>query len=423
MRHAAALLTLLLGVAAPAARVGAADGGGAAWEWLSSADARPDAARIAPALTDAEQAVALGVWRRSVWTIANTPEGDPPRAGAADAAAYAVSTDGVLATAWRVVAMPSVTTGRTWLWAREPGGEWLRAIPVGATWLADVGLVRVVGAKRRTTPPAFGVVDKTSLGKRFVAVGTALGRDNVITAATLTSMEWFDAASQGGRFECRATQLSRHPPKDGALLALRFPESFATRGSIGNVVLTPEGACIGFVAWNDAARAPSDRVVVRPLSLARPAVDRLVADGGLSLADLGLRFGPPPSAPGTAGPLPVDLERLRGAKDSKEKGGALVASVLDSGPALGLVWPGDLVLEIDKKPVFGDVYESFAAPLFALKPAVPADLVLWRSGKRVTVQIVAQPMNAIYPSAQEEHDARATSLLFESRETKGDSRR
>ena len=411
MRRSIALVAILLCVEVPAARSAAGDGAGAAWEWLSTADARPEAARVAPTVSADEQAAALAVWRRSIWTLATAPEGDPPREGAADAAGFVVAEDGVIATAWRVVASVALSNGRAWLWAHEPGGAWMRAIPVSSTWLADVGLVRVVAGRRRYRPVTWGTVDRASLGKRFTAVGTSLGLDNVVTAATLTSMEWFDPASPGGRFESRAVQLSHVPPKDALALSMRFPESLSARGGMGSAVLAADGTLVGFVAWNDASRPPSDRVVVRPATLVRGVIDRLLADGGLSLADLGLRFGPPPVPPGATGPLPVDLERMRGAKDSKEKGGALVLAVLETGPSLGVLWPGDVVLEIDKKPVFGDVYESFAAPLLALRPELPADVVVWRSGKRATLQVVAKAMSALYRDAQEEHAARGSSLL------------
>ena len=352
-----------------------------------------------------------------MWTLALAPEGDPPREGSADAAGFVVSEDGVLATASRVVSSVGISNGRSWLWAREPGGAWTRAVPVGSTWLCDLGLVRLVAGRRRYAPVSWGTVDRASLGKRFVAVGTALGRDNVVTAAALSSVEWLDAAVPAGRFESRSSQPSHVPPKDALAIALHFPESLAARGGLGSAVFALDGSCVGLVAWADASRPPSERAVVRPASLLRPAVERLLADAGFSPADLGVRFGPPPAPPGSAAPLPVDLERVRA---SKEKGGALVGQVLETGPALGILWPGDVVLEIEKQPVFGDAYESFLLPFLALVPGVPADVVVWRGGKRATVQVVPRPMRALYRDAQAEHDARGASLLLGSQ---GEARR
>src|SRR5439155_2580135 len=218
---------------------------------------------IAPALSDEEKALALSAWRRSVWTLALAPEGDPPREGSADAAGFVVSEDGVLATASRVVSSVGISNGRSWLWAREPGGAWTRAVPVGSTWLCDVALVRLVAGRRRYAPVSWGTVDRASLGKRFVAVGTALGRDNVVTAAALSSVEWLDAAVPAGRFESRASQPSHLPPKDALAIALPFPDSLAARGGLGSAVFALDGSCVGLVAWADASRPPSERAVVR----------------------------------------------------------------------------------------------------------------------------------------------------------------
>ena len=84
-------------------------------------------------------------------------------------------------------------------------------------------------------------------------------------------------------------------------------------------------------------------------------------------ADLGIRFGPPPAPPGAAGPLPVDLERLRDAKGSKEKGGAIVESVLETGPAL----PYMLV----RIPGAGDRITIRPARIRAIFPDVPETVV------------------------------------------------
>ena len=403
---------LLAGLLVPSALSARADSPGSAWDWLSASDPRPEAARIEPGLSDEEKALALSAWRRSVWTLALAPEGDPPREGSADAAGFVVSEDGVLATASRVVASPGLTNGRAWLWAHEPGGAWTRAIPVGSTWLCDLGLVRLVAGRRRYAPVSWGTVDRAALGKRFVAVGSALGRDNVVTAAALSSVEWLDVAVPAGRFESRASQPSHVPPKDSLAIALHFPESLAARGGLGSPVFALDGSCVGFVAWADASRPASERAFVRPVSLLKLALERLLADSGFAPADLGVRFGPPPAPPGAAAPLPSDLERVRA---FKEKGGALVGQVLETGPALGILWPGDVVLEIEKRPVFGDVYESFLLPLLALRSDVPADVVVWRGGKRATVQVVPRPMRVLYRDAQAEHDARGASLLLEAR--------
>jgi S1-C subfamily serine protease len=120
---------------------------------------------------------------------------------------------------------------------------------------------------------------------------------------------------------------------------------------------------------------------------------------------LGIRFEPAPAAYGASATLPADLERLRAGK--RERGGALVAEVVPTSPAVGTLWPGDLVLEIAGKPVFGDVPESFLPALLSLSDAAPNEVVVWRGGKRETLGVRAARGHLVYRDFQAEHDARA----------------
>ncbi|MFV1959282.1 MAG: hypothetical protein ACC662_07700, partial [Planctomycetota bacterium] len=78
-------------------------------------------------------------------------------------------------------------------------------------------------------------------------------------------------------------------------------------------------------------------------------------------------------------------------------------------PANRILWEGDVVVEIEGRPVFGEVYESLALALIRLQPGVPADVVVVRGGARKTLEVMPKRLSAIYPDPLE-HDARGARL-------------
>ncbi len=121
--------------------------------------------------------------------------------------------------------------------------------------------------------------------------------------------------------------------------------------------------------------------------------------------DLGVRWAPPPGAHAQVAPVLDEVLRSR----EHVPGGALVGEVLPSGPANRILWEGDVVVEIEGRPVFGEVYESLALALIRLRPNVPADVVVVRGGKRKTLAVVPRRLSVIYPKGGE-HEARGAAL-------------
>jgi hypothetical protein len=217
----------------------------------------------------------------------------------------------------------------------------------------------------------------------------------VLAAATLAAAEWFDPSAQGGRVELK-TAAGRTLGKGAFPLSLRFAAELTRGPGDGTPVVDLEGRCVAVVT-----RSPA---VVRPVALAQALLAGLAAEGRLDPPDLGVRFEPAPALEGAPARLPPDLERLRASK--RERGGAVVGVVAPKSPVLGTIWPGDLVLEVEGRPVFGDVPETVVAALEAMRLDTAIDVVLWRGGKRETVQVRAIPGRSIYPDFQAEHDAR-----------------
>jgi S1-C subfamily serine protease len=145
----------------------------------------------------------------------------------------------------------------------------------------------------------------------------------------------------------------------------------------------------------------SPAAVARAADLLAPLVERVVADGTWNPADLGVRLATPGGAPQAS--LPPELAAAR----EKSSGGAVVADVALGGPSQAILWQGDVVLEIGGVPVFHEAPESFAVASAALVPDVPADVVVWRGGKRKTLSVVPRPARSVYRDFAAEEQARA----------------
>ena len=381
---------------------GAAPDEGSAWAWLDVADPRPEASRFAPDLTEEERAIALMEGRRSVAAVALETGDGVPRPERADLGGVVVSADGVVATAWEAVARHAATP-KAAFWVRVGDGSFVRAVPVGRTWLADVALLRPI-APATGRPVPWSASPQAAVGRRCVAVGTARGRGNVAAAALCAGLTWADPQAETGRVESRAGAAPRVTSRSAVAAWLRFPEALATKGGEGSPVFDEKGRCVGIVATTDTVSGSLDRVMVRPAALLLPIVERLLKDGGWRAPDPGFALGPPPR--GDARFLPPDTTApvdVRRAREAKQRGGALVASVAETGAANGVVWPGDVVLTIDGHPVFHETPETWIEPLLGLHADVPCTLTLWRGGARATVRV--EPGAPAGVDAQARHDA------------------
>ena len=72
-----------------------------------------------------------------------------------------------------------------------------------------------------------------------------------------------------------------------------------------------------------------------------------------------------------------------------------------------MLWEGDVVLEIEGRPVFGEVYESVALAFLRLHPGVPTDVVVLRGGTRRALQVGTRRARQLYPDFDAEHDRQA----------------
>ncbi|MCC7137527.1 MAG: trypsin-like peptidase domain-containing protein [Planctomycetes bacterium] len=315
--------------------------------------------------------------------LATAPEGFRPPDDAAEASGVVVTPDGVVATTARYVERVGKAPGRIRLFARVGSGRWEAATVVARVPFADLGVVRLKDATPRT-PLAAAPAAKSPDGRVLAAVlGTG---DRVeLRAAPIGALEWFDPTVVGGRAESKRSGPGRPAVAGSFPTALRVGEALASRALEGTPVVDREGRCVGIVTRVDADRPAQETVVVRPADLWAPWAASVAATGGFSVADLGVTLSPAPSLePVAATALPRDLAALR--EGGKERGGALVERVDLAGPAANVLWPGDLVLEVDGEALFGEIAETHARAMRALHAGVPSTLTLWR-GKREKVTV------------------------------------
>ncbi|MHC5010685.1 MAG: hypothetical protein ACYTG6_06995, partial [Planctomycetota bacterium] len=135
----------------------------------------------------------------------------------------------------------------------------------------------------------------------------------------------------------------------------------------------------------------------------------LVREATFDPPHLGVHFGPPPEALGELGDLPFLPDELMRSREH-EPGGAVVTEVLAPGPASRILWEGDVVVEIEGRPVFGEIYESLGLALLPLTPGVPADLVVVRGGRRRMLQVTPTRARVLYPAFEQDHHRRAGTL-------------
>jgi S1-C subfamily serine protease len=305
--------------------------------------------------------------------LAVGPAGEKPFPTQVAGAGFVATEDGVLVTSRRVLAR--MREGE-WLWARALGGDWERATPLGSSPWADVGVARLAPSTKPRAAVGWGDAGQQGIARRFLAIGSPVGRTHVVSAGLLASMLWFDPDAAGGLAEIR--HRIGGPGKHATLIELAFAPDLSTEGGAGSPVFDESGSCVGFVASGPRAGPDDGRTYVRPAAFVRPLVDAIVERSAFRPPDLGVRFGPAPGAP-----LPPELVELR----KRWRGGATVEHVDSPGPSNKALWEGDVVLEVDGRPVFGEIYESLALALLRLSPGVPCELVVLRGGQRKPVSV------------------------------------
>jgi S1-C subfamily serine protease len=394
------LLSLLLAGAAfaPEARARGGEGGAPAaaaaeaWRWLDSA--APDASGTvwSPSLGDKDRLVAGLILPVTVTLAATNPNGTPDEASVVGSGVL-WREDGLVLACWASIARLKPDR---WLWCRILPGGWTRAVLLGGTWWADVGVVRVVSTRRTWSVVVPRQPAREDFGEPFLSVGGTRTHGRAVSSGRFGGMSWFDPDSESGRVDANKKKPGR-TGKRAFLTGLLFADTVLAPDSTGAAVFDLHGKFVGLAVGRDPARPEEERVLVRPLSFLASVAETIAKQATFDPPDLGLSF----EALEATAALPPDLVRAR----AKARGGAIVGTVLAEGPSNGLLWEGDVVLDVDGRPVFAEVAESFAWALLPLTPGVPADVTVWRGGRAQKFPVSPGRARSLWPDFQARHDA------------------
>lgn len=270
-----------------------------------------------------------------------------------------ISSDGFILTNNHVV--EGVKTARVTL---SDGSE-LEASVVGTDPKTDLALIRVKSA--RPLPAAqLGDSDQLEVGDWVMAIGNPFGLEATVTVGVLSGKGRVIGAGPYDNF--LQTDASINPGNSGGPL-------FNTQGQVVgiNTAIIPNGQGIGFSI---------------PVNMARDIAQQLKTQGRVVRGFLGVGVQP----------LSPRLKQALGIP--KEVQGALVASLVSSGPAVKAgVKVQDIITSVNGKTVRSD--RELLAEIARTPVGQKADLQIWRQGKAtsLSVPVVERPDERVSRSA------------------------
>jgi serine protease Do len=236
-------------------------------------------------------------------------------------------------------------------------GETYEAKIVGRDPNTDVAIVQISDKKFNRTGLSqlvLGNSDESSIGDLVVAVGAPYGLQASVSFGIVSAM---------GRGNLQITAMGNFIQTDAAI----------NPGNSGGPLLNVSGQVVGMnTAIYSRTGGYNGIGFAVPSNLARRIGEQLIQTGKVVRGYLGI------------GMQPIDSELHKSLKLPKEASGALVARVVEGGPAdkAGLE-PGDVITSINKQNMKNDTDITSTVGLMA--PGTKADLGIFRNGKASTL--------------------------------------
>ena len=330
--------------------------GAAGEEAAASGDAQAPEERPGDAALDSYSRTVTAVAQRLAPAVASLRVMRPTRRGTLPAgagSAVAVTGDGYLLTSAHVVG--SQRTGR----AAFADGREVRYEVAGRDPLSDLAIVRTDDGE--LTPAELGDADDLRVGQLVVAIGNPHGLAGSVTAGVVSALG--RALPAGGRR--RARIIDNVIQTDAAL----------NPGNSGGALADGAGRVVGI---NTALAGIGLGLAVPINATTRAIVGELIRSGRVRRAFLGIAGGPRP--------LPPKARRSRAQRDAVE----VIEVVRDSPADRAGVREGDLVLELDERPVQSatDLQRMMVADMIGRR--VP--LLVWRSGEELRLELVPEEL-------------------------------
>ncbi|MGI8800568.1 MAG: S1C family serine protease [Solirubrobacteraceae bacterium] len=264
--------------------------------------------------------------------------------------AVVLTPDGFLLTCAHVVARPGARGQASFVDGRE-----LDFSVVGTDPLSDLAVVRANG--HGLVPAVLGDAERLRVGQLVVAIGNPHGYAGSVTAGVVSALGRSLPARSGATVrvidDVIQTDAALNPGNSGGALA---------------------DSCARVVGINTALAGIGLGLAVPINATTRAVIGALMRDGRVRRAYLGIAGGPRP--------LPPVARRRLGATDCVE-----VVEVSSASPAeTGGLRPGDLIYELDGRPVAGvnDIQRALGQD----RIGAPVPLAVWREDRSLTVNVV-----------------------------------
>ncbi|MEO0077595.1 MAG: trypsin-like peptidase domain-containing protein [candidate division WOR-3 bacterium] len=248
--------------------------------------------------------------------------------------------------------------------------EGREVVVVGRDPATDLAVIKVRSA-RRFTPVRLGNSDELEVGQWVVAIGSPFGLQGSASAGIVSGLSrWGLAKSSGPDFQ-----------------DFIQTDALINPGNSGGPLIDVEGRVVGVASFTKTAESEFTGIgFCTPVNLAVNVATELIRHGGVVRGYLGVNTQP----------LTKALRQVLGVMTGS---GVLVASVASDGPAQEAgIRPGDVILELDSKPVQN--VRSFQTGIAGSKPGAKVKLKVLRRGERLETEAVlkAWPMAGTEPA-------------------------
>ncbi len=293
-----------------------------------------------------------------------SPKSLPPRKERSLGSGFIISEDGYIVTNSHVVDADVVKVN---LQGHNRESESFTAAVVGRDKETDLALLKI---ETDTKLPVleFGDSDAIRVGEWVMAIGNPFGLDHTVTAGIVSAKSRY--IGSGPFDDYIQTDASINP------------------GNSGGPLLNLDGKVVGI---NTAIVASGQGIgFAIPSNMAKRVIAQLREHKKVSRGWIGVTI------------QDVD-ENSAKALGLDKPAGALISSVLEGHPAEQAgVRTGDVILEINDREVADS--NDLLRKIAALKPGDTAELVVWRKGRRTTMDVVLgeRDIEALAESQQEE---------------------
>lgn len=246
-------------------------------------------------------------------------------------------------------------------------GETASAKVVGTDADADVAVIKVETTRYRAIPK--GPSGKLRVGEWVMAIGSPFGLEQTVTAGIISATER-DTVGINKYESFLQTDCAINP------------------GNSGGPLLDMNGHVVGInsaIATGSSSNAGVGFAI--PMDMASVLADKLIKDGRVSRARVGLAFSHGPLTPSAAKKLGLP-ETLHG---------VIVAAVIDGSPgAKAGFLDGDVIVEYDGRPI--NTFANFRNLVSASDAGKSYTVKFFRDGKSQEAQITPAPEKDVQPS-------------------------